>query len=267
MMNKGEAVNKKMNEMFDDIKGLCDKENWTAKKLCGACTSLACVGFFAILTIALAAYGFSNPDPTACWVVKGIESAALTRDAMEQKAEDMGKPVPEGYPVEMHSVYVNWALWGFWQNFLFFSVFIASTILMFLNCLPMTAMVTSTLTSFAWIVGTVCWLVLGLVWRFSSAGQISSGDRLIRPDGQSSDDWKAALKASSDANGYQIKSGAFMGNVAGAFGLLIFGFIVAFAILGCCMCCCGMEKMPEMPEANFGLDKADKPAPYEPVNE
>ena len=268
MMEKGEDVNKKMKEMLNDMKGLIDPANWTAARLCGMCTSLVLVVLFFVLTIMLGRYGFNNPDPEGCWVIKGIDTAALTRDAIEDKAKDMGRVVPEGYPVEMHGVYVGWALWGFWQNFIFVGVFITSMILMACNCIPMASLITSTIVSFGWIVSSTFWLILGMVWRYSSAGQISAGDRLQKTEGMSSDEWKAALENASDANGYQIRSGSFLGFVAGAISTLIFLTICFFAVLGCCMVCCGMEKLPSMDDIGKKANNySNLPQTDEPANE
>ena len=246
MMQKSEELNKKINEMFDDIKGMMNPANWTKAKLCGMISSAGFVTFFVVLTIMLATYGFGNPDPNSCWVVKGMDSAATTRTAMEERAETLGKVVPEGYPIEMHSVYVTWALWGFWTNFLFAGIFVASMLLMAFNTIPMAAMFTSTLASLGWIVSTVLWLILGMVWRYSQAGMTAAGDRLEKSSSQTNDEWTKALAAASISGGYQLKTGKFLGFVASLFGALILISLVFAAVIGFGMCCCGIKEMPDL---------------------
>ena len=189
MMEKGEAVNRKMTEMIDDIKGMLNPANWTPSKLCGMFASLGCIVFFVVLTIMLGYYGMSNPDPSECWVIKGIDAAATTRAGIEAKATALSKPIPAGYPIEMHSIYVAWALWGFWVNFLFIAVSVTSMLLMSFNVIPMIAMLTSTVTASCWAISSVFWLILGTIWRLFHVGAVASGDMLERPEGTSSDDW------------------------------------------------------------------------------
>ena len=216
--------------------------NWTASKLCGMCASLSCCFLFVALTLTLGSYGMSNPDPNECWVIKGIDASATTRDGMVAKATALSKPVPEGYPIEMHSVYVAWALWGFWVNFIFIAINVTSMVLMSFNVIPVIAMITSALTATGWVISSILWLVLGTIWRFSAGGSVAAGDKLEKPEGTSSDDWKSALKASSEADGYQLKSGRLLGAFAGLIVALFFVTLSVCCLAGCLVCCCGLSK-------------------------
>jgi len=44
--------------------------------------SLVVVSVFATATVFLGIYSFNNPDPEACWVVKGMDDPETTRDAV-----------------------------------------------------------------------------------------------------------------------------------------------------------------------------------------
>ena len=74
---------------------------------------------FTILTIYLRYYGYSSPDPAACWIIRGVNQASLSKAEAIKKAEDAGISIPAGYPVDMHKVFASWCIWGFWQNVTF----------------------------------------------------------------------------------------------------------------------------------------------------
>ena len=67
---------------------------------------------------------------------------------------------------------------------------------------PSLAAVTGTIGGLGWLVSTVLWLVFGAIWRYSYGGSVAAGDKLVREDGTSDEDWKNTLEASSAASGY-----------------------------------------------------------------
>merc|ERR1719469_1224994 len=96
-------------------------------------------------------------DPNSCWITKGVDAAALTKDAAILKAKEASVDVPEGYPVEMHRVFVAWAMWGFLQNAVMITVIALTIILVaFVPIMPTIASV----TGMGWCIGTILWLVL-----------------------------------------------------------------------------------------------------------
>ena len=199
-MKAGDLVNEKVGKAFDDLKGLTDPKNWTLGKIIGMIGTILVATIFIVLTFYLGSYGFKNPDPDSCWVIKGVDSAALTKEGIIAKAKAASVDVPEGYPLEMHKVYTAWALWGFWTNVGMVSMFILTSILAFIK--PTISVITATVGGLGWLVSTVLWLVFGAIWRYSYGGSVAAGDRLVREDGVSDEDWKSTLEASSAASGY-----------------------------------------------------------------
>ena len=140
----------------------------------------------------------------------------------------------------MHKVYRAWALWGFWTNMVLFSSLFLSMVLVCFK--PAWAAITSSVGGLGFLISTILWLVFGAIWRYSAGGSIAAGDRLVREDGVSDDDWKATLEASSAANGYQIKNGKFLSLVFGVVTAVFVLILIGFAVAGCLMCVCGMDK-------------------------
>ena len=44
----------------------------------------------------------------------------------------------------------------------------------------------------------VVWIVLGTVWRFSTAGSIASGSKLEKPIGMTDESWTEQLKTAQE---------------------------------------------------------------------
>ena len=164
-MDAGDKVNEQMGKMFDDMKGLTDPKNWTAGKICMMITSLIMLTLFIVLTIYCGVYAYSNPDPANSWIVKGVDSPALTKSAIVDKATSEGVTIGEGYPIDMHKVFVAWATWGFWQNLILLTVFALSIVIG--TCFPKVLAIMSGLTGLGWLLGTILWLVFGGIWRYS----------------------------------------------------------------------------------------------------
>ena len=267
-MEHGDKVNEKMGAMMSDMKGLTDPKNWTAGKICGLIGSVIILTLFIVLTVYCGVYAYNSPDPANAWIIKGIDSPSLTKEAAVDKATAEGITVPEGYPIDMHKVFVAWATWGFWQNLVVVTIFALGVAIG--TCAPKVFAILGSLSGLAWMLGTILWLVFGGIWRYSNGGQIASGDRLEKPDGSTDDAWKASLDAASKANGYQLASGKFMATIFGLLGGVIFLIICVCAIAGCLMCCCGMDtaainKYAQMPQDD--KEEADKEQQNEPIVE
>ena len=85
-------------------------------KICGILISVIGTGLFVTITIYLGIYAYKNPDPTSCWAVRDMDSTAKTKELAILKAVEMGIDVTEGYPMEMHRVFLAWFIWGFWAK-------------------------------------------------------------------------------------------------------------------------------------------------------
>jgi len=138
---------------------------------------------FLVLVIYLYSYGYNNPDPATCWVVKGVDSTALTRDEITAKAASLGVEIPDGYPVEMHKVYVAWAQWGFWTQFILIIVTIASLVVA--NFAPVIFAYMSSITGLVWFISTVLWIVFGGITRYTFGGIVAAGDKLVKEETES----------------------------------------------------------------------------------
>lgn len=95
---------------------------------------------------------------------------------------------------------------------------------------------------------SVTWMIFGIIWRFSNAGKVASGDRLERLSGQSNDQWLSTLAKSQKEFGYQVSGGRFMKIFmlfAAWFTALSTFFCLAISLM---MCCCDpREKVDRKP--------------------
>ena len=57
---------------------------------------------FTTITIYLGMYGYSNPDPNKCWVVRDLHTAGKSKADVIARSTAMGIDVTDGYPMEMH---------------------------------------------------------------------------------------------------------------------------------------------------------------------
>lgn len=92
----------------------------TTAKIVGIVIATVVAGLFFTLTVYLGIYAYSNPDPNNCWVIKDLDTAATTKAGIIKKGVDMGVTPTEGYPLEMHKIYLAWFRWGFWTKIALF---------------------------------------------------------------------------------------------------------------------------------------------------
>jgi len=95
--------------------------------------------------------------------------------------------VTEGYPVEMHKMYIAWFLWGFFTKCVFIVLIGIASGLYF--CAENASMIMGSISCGLYIANSIVWLLCGGIWRFSKAGVIAAGDKLERKGGVSDDDW------------------------------------------------------------------------------
>lgn len=147
-----------------------------------------------ILTAVLYKYGFAGFDPKNCYFVSGLDVPALTREAAVTAAEAADVTVSKGYPINMGHMFRVWFKWGFWSCVV--------TIVISATATPMHAYMPSKRSFlnpfFAILAGigfcnAAAWFLLGLFWRLSLGGRISSGEKIVRPDGTDSAAWKEQL--------------------------------------------------------------------------
>ena len=194
------------------------------------------LGVMATVTVYLGIYAYNNPDPKACWVVRDLHTSGVTKSDVIARANSMGIDIVDGYPLEMHKVYVVWFLWGFWAQII---------------CIVLTAIVVPLSfykQNLASVLGSIffglyctnsfVWLAFGSIWRFSKAGVVASGDKLERLYGTTDALWAKSLEAAQVSNGYQVNSGRFM-----KIYLMLMAWLIIIFLLGCIvsslvMCCC-----------------------------
>ena len=112
----------------------------------------------------------------------------------------MGIDIVDGYPVEMHRVYVVWFLTGFWAQIAL--IVITAIVIPLYRFKEFYGKVFGCCSySFYWI-ATFVWLAFGGIWRFSKAGSVASGDKLERLYGTTDEQWAKSLEAAQTANGY-----------------------------------------------------------------
>jgi hypothetical protein len=114
---------------------------------------------------------------------------ARTKAEIIDTANTNDVDVTEGYPVEMHKIYVAWFLWGFYSK-------IAMVVLMGITsavyCFAEKAsIIVGSISCGLYISNAIVWLSCGGVWRFSKAGVIAAGDKLDRQAGVSNEDWES----------------------------------------------------------------------------
>lgn len=91
------------------------EENSACKVGCTVATVIA-GALLCTATVYLGIYGYNNPDPKSCWVVRDLDTGFTTKLEAEGRAKAIEIEVVEGYPMEMHNVYLTWFLWGFWAK-------------------------------------------------------------------------------------------------------------------------------------------------------
>ena len=176
------------------------------------CMALLCilgvVGVFVTITVYLGIYGYNNPDPDSCWVVKGLDAPQPTKDGVIAKSAQLGVTIPEGYPVEMHHLFRAWFKWGFWSKIY---LVVSGTIFSSMNkCIGKTSSVLGAISCGLYLTNGLIWIVFGAIWRYTGAGKTAAGDNLERPEGLTDEQWSDSMKSAEKDHGYQFSSGMFM---------------------------------------------------------
>lgn len=112
----------------------------------------------------------------------------------------MGVDIVDGYPMEMHKVYIVWFLWGFWAQVAFLTATVLNASLFWFK--QPVGVMTGSLSCGLYCTNTFVWLAFGGIWRFSKAGVVAAGDKLERLYGTTDAQWAKSLEAAQVSNGY-----------------------------------------------------------------
>ena len=229
------------------------KNSGWAKASCCA-ISLIVVGVFATATVFLGIYAFNNPDPEACWVVKGMDDPTTTRDAAVNEADTKSVDITEGYPVDMHRIYIAWFTWGFYAKVAMTALMIIS---MLVGCWKEKAgMIVGSISMGLYVTNGIVWAACGALWRFSGAGLIAAGDKLERDFDVTDDVWEAQLQLAQDERGIQIKNGRFMKIYLILLAWLAGLFLVGMFVTSLIVCCCDPRKKAAYMQMHKGSPRA-----------
>lgn len=156
-------------------------------KVTAGVAGTALAGLFIAATVYTGMYAFNNPDPETCWVVRNLDQPSRTKAEVLTNADIFGVPIPQGYPLEMHNVYLAWFLWGFYSKCIITGLLlIAASLYM---CGVKAAKLIGGLSCGLYLGNFVIWIAVGGIWRFSRAGATTSGDMLERLFGITDQEW------------------------------------------------------------------------------
>ena len=183
-------------------------------------------------------YGYSNPDPQSCFYVEGLETTGKTRLEATTKAIDVQVTVPTGYPIDMAHLFRIWFIWGFWdkiyQTIAFLPVLYLHLTNKRVSLAPKVAL--GILVSLS-MLNLAVWIIIGLFWRFSKAGRVTSGEYLSRAEGTSDTLWQESLQGASKTDGYQLSGGKFMLIYLGILALSLILLLVGVSLTLLIYCC------------------------------
>ena len=159
---------------------------------------MCCGGYVTFLTF-LGKYAYNNPDGPA-WYGNIAGQGTLTpteADLIAQGATDI---------VDVHSRFVAWFLWGFWQALLPVLSGVAAGLTTAFG-VPQLGACLGGLGGCGIGCGGLFWWIYGMVWRFKPYGKFAAGD--VVPDTFVGDDYKDTFIAAYPATN-QYSSGNFM---------------------------------------------------------
>jgi hypothetical protein len=161
----------------------------TTSKVIGTVIAALVAGVFITVSYYLYVYSYDNPDPNSCWVMKDLQSAAKTKATVIAKGAEMNVAPSEGYPVEMHKIYLAWFRWGFWSSVVISVLFVVFGGLMAAK--KPVGNIIGGISCGIYLLNVIIWLAFGAIWRYSPAGKTASGDFLVREGGIGDSYWDA----------------------------------------------------------------------------
>jgi len=202
----------------------------------GLCIFGVVVLLYSFLIVYLGVYGYANPDPENCFYVDGVDTPGLTAESTEALATEKGIAIRAGYPVNMAHLFRSWFLWGFWSHIVGLVVQLVFLPMFFLF------RVSSNIPHVSYMVfqgvnccNLIAWFLLGFFWRFSRAGRIISGEKILKGTLEP-EEWQAKLVEASEANGYQIKGGRFISYFIWLILMILFIAIAAGSMAAVVLC-------------------------------
>lgn len=194
---------------------------------------------YTVFIIYLGLYAYGNPDPYHCFYIDGLDTPGTSKANAKDLAEDRGIEVRTGYPIDMAHLFQTWFIWGFWDKMLQISIIAVFLPMQFMSktrhvhVQKIAFFILQALSILSFLI----WFTVGFFWRFSRAGRVASGDKLERVAGVTDQAWQDSLEKAVSADGYQIKSGAFMAIYLGLM-LVLTIIVVTFSSVTATLCCC-----------------------------
>ena len=233
-----------MNTVTDQAQKAKDKwDEWmgsSCTKITAIVAAVIVAGVFTTATIYMGIYAYKNPDPVNCWVVRDVNQPALSKAAVIDLANKYGIEVTDGYPVELHKVYLAWFLWGFWAKLAFAGLIAVTFGVCF--CSVQGGLILASISVGLYVINAIVWLACGGIWRFSKAGVIAAGDKLERVVGTTDEIWNAQVENAMVSSGYQINGGRFLKIYLMLSAWAIALLVIALIVMGIIMCCCAGNK-------------------------
>lgn len=167
------------------------EENQACKVGCMVAAVMT-LALFGTATVYLGIYGYNNPDPESCWVVRDLDTGFKTKLETEARAKAIEIDIAEGYPMEMHKVYLTWFLWGFWANMILIIMGCISFLISYAS--ENIKKVLDFISCGLYVTNGAVWIAFGTVWRFSQPGQVAAGEKLARNADVSDDAWTKSVE-------------------------------------------------------------------------
>ena len=186
-----------MNTVTDQAQKAKDKwDDWMGSpctKITAIVGAVIVAGVFTTATVYLGIYAYKNPDPLNCWITRDVFVPSLTKEEAINAVKGLDVEPIEGYPVEMHKIYLVWFLWGFWAKLVFAALIAATVGVCYASYNG--GLIVASISVGLYAVNSIVWLIVGGIWRFSKGGMTAAGDRLVRPEGASDDEWNKQLES------------------------------------------------------------------------
>ena len=137
--------------------------------------------FFVIVLIYLGVYSYGNPDTPNAFYIDGLDEVALTEKYILTVAEEQNVTVRPGYPVNMAKLFRTWFMWGFWGSIIQL-ILLTVTIPLYFLCKTNLYVIEVVygIAQACLCCSNTAWFILGFFWRFSRAGRVASGEKMVR---------------------------------------------------------------------------------------
>ena len=197
---------------------------------------------FVIVLIFLGVYSYGNPDTPNAFYIDGLDEVALTEKYILTTAEEQSVTVRPGYPVNMAKLFRTWFMWGFWGCILQLILLTVVVPLYFLCKTNLGVIeVVYGVAQALLCCSNVAWYILGFFWRFSRAGRVAAGEKMVRLASLTDEQWSLQRDSAAEVDGYQLRGGAFMATYLWIVLIVFLLAIVAGSVISIICCCQGDE--------------------------